>query len=470
MEANAASVSGVGSKDSSDQGDVSTGEEKTKLARTIGPGLLLMFIVGDMLGGGIYALVGEVGAETGGAIWTAFLAAFILAALTAFAYAELVTKYPRAAGAALYTNKAFGIQFFTFMVAFAVMASGITSASTLARGFAGDSLSALLDSEVPVIAVSIAFLIAVAALNMRGVAESLKANVVFTLIEVFGLLLIVAVGIAAFGDGSADASRNFEFKDGESVFLAIVGGTTLAFYALIGFEDSVNLAEETKKPSITYPKALFGGLLIVGVLYMAITFIASSVVPTADLAGSSAPLLQVVETGPLGLPTKLFAAITLFALANGALINMIMASRLVYGMSNEGVVARFLGRVLPHRKTPWVAILFTTALGVILVSTGDLGDLADTTVFLLLCVFTIVNIAVLVLRKDEVEHKHFQAPSLLPVLGALVSVFLITQTEGEVIVRGGIILLVGVALYVVSEIFRRREGDEGEIDAANLSG
>jgi APA family basic amino acid/polyamine antiporter len=410
------------------------GEAPTKLKRTIGPGLLLMFIVGDMLGGGIYALVGEVGAETGGAIWTAFLAAFILAGLTAFAYAELVTKYPRAAGAALYTHKAFGIQFLTFMVAFAVMASGITSASTLARGFSGDSLSALIESDVPVIPVSIAFLLLVAALNLRGIAESLKTNVVFTLIELAGLLLIVIVGVAAFSDG-----------------------TTLAFYALIGFEDSVNLAEETKRPAFSYPRALFGGLLIVGLLYLVITFIASAVVPTPDLAGSSAPLLQVVETGPLGLPTKLFAAITLFALANGALINMIMASRLVYGMSNEGVVSRAFGRVLPNRKTPWVAIAFTTALGVILVSTGDLGDLADTTVFLLLCVFTIVNIAVLVLRKDDVDHSHFHAPSLFPVLGALVCVFLITQTDGEVIVRGGLILLIGVALYIVSEIFRRRE-------------
>ena len=433
------------------------GESPTRLKRTIGPGLLLMFIVGDMLGGGIYALVGEVGAETGGAIWAAFLAAFVLAALTAFAYAELVTKYPRAAGAALYTKKAFGIQFLTFMVAFAVMASGITSASTLARGFSGDSMSALIDSEVPVIPVSIAFLLLVAALNLRGIAESLKANVAFTLIELAGLLLIVIVGIVAFGEGSADASRNFEFKEGESVFLAIVGGTTLAFYALIGFEDSVNLAEETKRPAFSYPRALFGGLAIVGLLYMAITFIASAVVPTPQLAGSSAPLLQVVETGPLGLPTKLFAAITLFALANGALINMIMASRLVYGMSNEGVVSRVFGRVLPVRKTPWAAILFTTALGVVLVSTGDLGDLADTTVFLLLCVFTVVNIAVLVLRRDPVDHAHFRAPSFLPVAGALVCLFLVAQTEVEVIARGGIILLVGAALYVVSETFRRRE-------------
>lgn len=433
------------------------GEAPTRLKRTIGPGLLLMFIVGDMLGGGIYALVGEVGGEVGGAIWTAFLAAFILATLTAFAYAELVTKYPRAAGAALYTNRAFGVQFFTFMVAFAVMASGITSASTLARGFSGDSLTALIDSEVPVVPISIAFLLLVAALNLRGITESLKANVVFTLIELGGLILIVIVGIVAFGEGSADASRNFDFKEGESVFLAIVGGTTLAFYALIGFEDSVNLAEETKRPSLSYPRALFGGLIIVGLLYLAITFIASAVVPTDRLAGSSAPLLQVIETGPLGLPTKLFAGITLFALANGALINMIMASRLVYGMSSEGVISRVFGRVLPVRRTPWVAILFTTALGLILVSTGDLGDLADTTVFLLLCVFTVVNVAVLVLRRETVDHEHFRAPSAIPVAGALVCVFLIVQTEGEVIARGGIILLIGAALFGLSELVRKRE-------------
>ena len=282
--------------------DAASGETESELARTIGPKLLLFFIIGDILGGGIYALVGEVAGEVGGAIWTAFLAAFVLASLTAFAYAELVTKYPRAAGAALYTNRAFGIQFFTFMVAFAVMASGITSAATLARGFAGDSLAAFVD--LPVIPVSIGFLLVVAALNLRGIAESLKANVVFTLIEISGLLLIVLVGIVAFGQGDADASRNFDFKEGDGVFFAIVGGTTLAFYALIGFEDSVNLAEETKRPSFSYPRALFGGLLVTGLLYFAVTFIASSVVATKQLAGSSAPLLEVVDDRPARDPDQ----------------------------------------------------------------------------------------------------------------------------------------------------------------------
>ncbi len=432
------------------------GEEETRLKRTIGPKLLFFFILGDMLGGGIYALVGEVGGEVGGAIWTAFLGAFLLASLTAFAYAELVTKFPRAAGAALYTQRAFGVQFLTFMVAFAVMASGVTSASTLARGFAGDSLAEFIDTSV--VPAALVFMLLVAAVNLRGIAESLKANVVFTLVEIAGLLLIVVIGLAAFGEGSADASRNFEFKEGESVLFAIIGGTSLAFYALIGFEDSVNIVEETKRPSYSYPRALFGGLLVAGFLYLAITFIASSVVPTDQLSNSSAPLLEVVQTGPLGIPTKLFAAVTLFALANGALINMIMASRLVYGMSEEGVVARVFGRVLLGRRTPWVAIVFTTALAMILVSTGDLGTLADTTVLLLLIVFAIVNVAVLVLRRQAVEHKHFRAPTVAPVLGAGISIFLIFDNEVEIFARAGGILLLGALLYGVSELLKSREG------------
>ena len=436
------------------------GESKSKLARRVGPFMLLLFIVGDMLGGGIYTLVGEVGGEVGGAIWAAFAAAFILAALTACAYAELVSKYPKAAGAALYTNKAFHRPFFTFMVAFAVMASGITSASTLARGFAGDALAEFVD--VRVIPVAIAFLIVVALINARGIAESVRVNALLTLVEVGGLILIIVIGFAALGDADADFSRNLEFKEGVTPFFAILSGAGLAFYALIGFEDSVNIAEEVREPSRNYPKILFGGLAVAGTLYLLVTLVASGVVPTNELAGSSAPLVLVGEQGPLGLDPKVFAAITLFALGNGALINMIMASRLVYGMSEEGIVPGFFGRVLSGRRTPITAIVFTTVIGLILVSTGDLETLADTTVLLLLCAFTIVNIAVLVLRRDEVDHDHFRAPTIAPILGAIVCVVLIVDNEGEIFLRAGLLLLLGAVLWVLAYAGGHRSSGDGE--------
>jgi amino acid transporter len=214
------------------------------------------------------------------------------------------------------------------------------------------------------------------------------------------------------------------------VFLAIVGGAALAFYALIGFEDSVNVAEEVREPGRAFPRALFGGLAIAGVVYLLVTLSASLVVPTDQLSGSSGPLLEVVREGPIDLPLKLFAFIALLAVANGALINMIMASRLVYGMARRELVPAAFGRVLRGRRTPHVAIAFTTAIAVVLISTGDLGELADTTVVLLLAVFAIVNVTVLVLRRDPVDHEHFRAPASLPALGALVSVVLLVDRVG----------------------------------------
>jgi amino acid transporter len=428
----------------------------TKLRRAIGTKLLLLFIVGDMLGGGIYALVGEVGGEVGGAIWVPFLVAFVLALLTAFAYAELVTKYPYAAGAALYTNRAFKVPFLTFMVAFAVMASGITSAATLATGFAGEYFAQFVD--LPVLLVSLAFIIVVALVNLRGISESVKANAVFTVIEVVGLLLIVAIGVAALGGGDAEPGRALEFKEGTSMFAAITAGTTLAFYALIGFEDSVNVAEETKEPQRAFPKALFGGLAIAGTLYLLVTLAATMVVPTEQLVGSEgAPLLEVVREGPFGVPLEVFSAIALFALANGALINMIMASRLVYGMSDQGIVPRLFSRVLPGRRTPWAAIVFTTVLAMILISVGELDTLADTTVMLLLVVFVIVNVCVLVLRREPVDHDHFRTPLVIPILGAAISLFLITQNEAQIFLFAGGVLLLGAAFWLLSRLGSRAE-------------
>jgi amino acid transporter len=427
-----------------------TSEPSTRLARRVGPAMLLLFVVGDMLGGGIYTLVGEVGGEVGGAIWTAFGAAFLLAALTACSYAELVSKYPRAAGAALYANKAFRQPFLTFMVAFAVMASGITSASTLARGFAGDALGEFV--EIPIVPVAIAFLLVVAAINARGISESVRVNATLTVIEVGGLILVAVIAIAALGEPGADAGRNLEFKEGVTPLFAIIAGAGLAFYALIGFEDSVNIAEEVKDPSRTYPRILFAGLAIAGAIYMVVTVLASAAVPTAELAGSTAPLVLVGEQGPLAVDPDVFAAITLFALANGALINMIMASRLVYGMSREGIVPEPFGRLLPNRRTPIAAIAFTTALGLILVSTGDLASLADTTVLLLLCAFTAVNVAVLVLRHDGVDHDHFRAPSAAPILGAIVCVVLIIDNDAEIFLRAGLLLILGAVLWALARL------------------
>jgi amino acid transporter len=180
------------------------------------------------------------------------------------------------------------------------------------------------------------------------------------------------------------------------------------------------------------------------------------VVPTDKLTGSSGPLLEVAKVGPLAIDTKVFSAIALFAIANGALINLIMASRLTYGMAREGIVPRAFGEVLSGRRTPLVAILFTTALCALLVVVGDLSTLADTTVTLLLAVFILVNISVLVLRRDAAGHDHFHAPTVFPVVGAIVCAGLLTRQEARTFAFAGGLLALGVVLYGVTLLLKSR--------------
>ncbi|HYF55301.1 MAG TPA: APC family permease [Salinarimonas sp.] len=437
------------------------------LHRVMGPWLLLLFIVGDILGTGIYALTGQVAKQVGGAVWLPFVVAFLVALVTAFSYLELVTKYPRAAGAALYTHKAFGIHFLTFIVAFAVMCSGITSASTAARAFAANLAGAFgldLAGGIGITLVALLFMAAVAAINLRGVGESVKANVVLTCVELTGLLIVIVIGLWAIGAGQGDLSRALELRapEGTNPVLPVIAATTLAFFAMVGFEDSVNMAEECKDPTRHFPKVLLAGLLITGAIYVLVSISAVALVPPEQLAQGETPLLKVVQAGAPGFPIGIFAFITMFAVANSALINMLMASRLVYGMSREAVLPPVLGRVHAGRRTPYVAIAFTTLLAFGLIAfVGGVPALGGTTALLLLCVFTVVNVAVLVLRRDPVAHDHFRTPTFLPVVGGLCCAFLAGPWTGRDPVQyriAGILLAIGVGLWVVTVVVNRATG------------
>lgn len=346
------------------------------------------------------------------------------------------------------------------------MCSSVSSAAGLSNAFGGDYLSELV--ALPASAVAVVVLLLVALINFRGIAESVKLNVGFTIVEVTGLVLIVLIGIAALIAGQAEPARVLEFKEGgTAVPLLILSGAALAFYALLGFEDSVNVAEEVDRPRRAYPTALFGGIAIAGTLYVLVALTAGMVVPTDTLAGSDGRLLEVVRAGPLPIPTTLFAAIALFALANTCLINLIVASRLLYGMAEEGIIPGAFARVHPTRRTPVVAIVFTTLLAIVLTLTGDLEALANTTVTLLLVAFVMVNIAVLVLRREPVEHDYFHVPTAVPVIGAIVCIGLLTQVEGAIWLRAGLLVLLGLVLWLVN---RSLAGRTDDVDPAKLGG
>jgi amino acid transporter len=424
-----------------------TTSEATGLRRAVSGRLLFLFILGDVLGAGVYALVGVLADEAGGMVWLPLLVALGMALLTASSYAELVTKYPQAGGSAVYAQRAFGKPLVAFLVGFCMLAAGVTSAAGLSLAFAGDYLAVFLD--VPTVPTALVFLALVAALNARGIKESLRANVVMTAIELTGLVLVVVLGAMVLGRGDGDLGRLTELPEGTTVAAATLGGALIAFYSFVGFETSANLAEEIIDVRRVYPRALFGALVTAGVVYLLVAIVAPAVVPPTDLAASSGPLLEVVRAAG-GIPLELFSLVALVAVANGALLTMIMASRLTYGMGEEGLLPAAFRRVLPGRRTPIVAIVVTTVVAMLLSLTGSLEDLASTVVLLLLFVFLSTNLAVLVLRRDHVDRPHFRTWTALPVLAIVTCIVLLTQQEAKHWLLAGALLAVGLVLYLVT--------------------
>ncbi|MFJ7750884.1 APC family permease [Arthrobacter sp. NPDC097144] len=437
--------------------DPGTATSKTQpgLKRAIGVPLLFAFIVGDTLGAGIYTLVGTMAADVGGALWIPLLIALVVAMLTATTYAELITKYPHAGGAARYADRAFGIPYVSFLVGFLMMASGITTAAALANAFAGDYLTALID--VPAAPAAVVFIILLTLINLRGVRESLGANLVASIIEVTGLVIVIVVAGIVFTSGNGEPSRLLEFAPDVPPLQGAFAASIVAFFSFLGFESAANMAEEVRNPSKAYPRALFGAIGTAGFVYLLIAIGAVIVLPPAELAESTGPLLDVVAASGVGIPPGVFSIIALIAIANGALLFMVMASRVGYGLSEAELLPRAFSRVLPGRGTPWVSIIVVAALTIVLTLTGNLATLAETTVLLLLLVFLSANVSVLVLKKDKVDHDHFSAPRFMPILAIIASVALLTQQSATIWLGAGAYIVVGSLLFLAARAGRKHE-------------
>ncbi len=434
---------------------VGTTSSETGLRRNITGSLLFLFILGDVLGAGIYALMGVLAGIVGGALWAPLLLALLLALLTAGSYAELVTKYPKAGGAAVFAERAYRQPLISFLVGFAMLAAGITSAAGLSLAFAGDYLATFVN--VPQAPAAMVFLLLVAALNARGISESVKSNMVMTVIEVTGLVIVIVAGAMVWTSGSGDAARVMKFPAGAQPGTATLAAAIIAYYAFVGFETSANVAEEIREPHKVYPAALFGALIVAGVMYVMVGLASGIALPAEQLAASTGPLLAVVQASGMNFPAWGFSLIALVAVANGTLLTMIMASRVTFGMAEQGLLPRVLSRLLPNRRTPWIAIGVTTAAAMGLIAIGNLQSLAETVVLLLLIVFISTNLAVLVLRRDTPSHPHFRVWTLMPVLGIGSCLLLLMQLKSQVWLYGGAFLLLGLVLYALAQWARQLE-------------
>ncbi|HVQ10456.1 MAG TPA: APC family permease [Methyloceanibacter sp.] len=403
--------------------------KRPELHRSIGPVQLALYGLGSMLGAGIYGLIGQAAGQVGNAVWLAFVVALVAALLTALSYASLGSRHPRAAGAAYVTERAFGLPLLSFVVGLALVCSGLTSVATQSRVFAANLALLLHLESIPLWWLALGFLLVLAGIVFRGIRESMWVNVLCTLVEASGLILVVAVGLTYWG--SVDLLEMPPAAVDQGEWLILMQGAVLTFFAFIGFEDTLNVAEECRDPRRTIPLGLVLAMSMAAVLYIAIAVTAVSVVPWQELAAAPGPITEVVRRAAPLIPPIVFTGITLFAVANTALVNYVTASRLIYGMAHQGLLPLRFGEVHAERRTPHIAILALFLVGLPLALFGTIAELAAATVLLLLLVFAVVNAALFVLkRRPGEQHGYFEIPLAVPAVGALVCLALVVVRVG----------------------------------------
>jgi amino acid transporter len=366
------------------------------LKRSLSLPLITFYGLGTIVGAGIYVLVAKVAAYAGLFAPLAFLLAALLATFTGFSYAELSARFPKSAGEAVYVQEGLKRRELSLLVGFLIIVTGVVSAATIVNGFVGylHVFVAVPDA----IAITLIVLV-LGGLAVWGITESVAAATVVTLVEVGGLLFIVFVA----GDSLATLPARWPELIPPAdpvVWQGVLLGAFLAFYAFIGFEDMVNVAEEVRDPTRTLPRAILLALAVATVLYILVALVAVLALPPAELAQTRAPLAVIYERST-GAPPTLITLISLFAIINGALIQIVMGSRVLYGMSREGWIPGWLGRVHARTRTPHLATLLVTGTILVLALGFPLEALARFTSFVILVVFALINLALVRIKRRD---------------------------------------------------------------------
>ncbi len=420
-----------------------------KLKRALGLFEITAYGVGIILGAGIYALIGEAAGIAGNALWLSFLIGAVIASLTGLSYCELGTMFPKEAAEYVYTKKAFKNKLFPFLVGWIIIVTGMVVAATVALGFGGYLYA--ITGIAPTIG-AIILLIACSLLNFWGIKESARFNILFTGIEMLGLILIIIFGISFFG-----SVNYFEMPNN---LAGVLSGAALIFFAYVGFEDIVNMAEETRKPKKVIPKAIIIAVIITTVLYMLVSISAVSILDWQILGASAAPLADVSGAAIPG-SSWWFSIIALFATANTVLIAMIVESRMIWGMARDKSLPKILSKIHSVRRTPWVSVATVGIVAMILVTLFDIRTIAEVTNFSVFIVFISVNASLIYLRYRRPDAKRpFKLPlnigkfPILPLIAIAISLSMFYFLTLEPLIIGASILVLGVIVY---EILKRKK-------------
>lgn len=394
-----------------------TGTQERHLKRSLSLPLLTLYGLGTTIGAGIYALLGEVVGGAGSYAPISFLLASALAGFSAFSFAELAARFPRSAGEALYVREAFGSPNLSLIVGLLVVLAGIASSATIVNGFLG-YFGVFI--QMPRESVILILVVLLGSLAGWGITQSALTAAAFTVVEAGGLILVIWV--------AGDSLGELPERVGElvppleiTVWTGVLAGSFLAFFAFIGFEDMVNVAEEVKDVSRTMPRAIILTLGITFLLYMMLSVVAVLAVDPDEIGVSAAPLALLYERGG-GASPKIIGLIGIVAIVNGALIQMIMAARVLYGLASQKLLPAPLARIHPVTRTPLVATVLVTVLVLAFALPLRIGILAEATAAITLTVFALVNLALWrIKRRDTGPAGLVRFPIWVPVAGFLSS-------------------------------------------------
>ncbi len=427
-------------------------KKKPELKRRVSLFGVTVYGIGNILGAGIYALIGDVVGETGNLSWLAFIIASVIGALTGLSYAELSAMFPKSAAEFVYTEEAFKVRLLSFLLGWIIIFSGILSAATVSLGFAGYLANLFgISFYFLVVIFAIVLIVILSLINFVGIRASTWTNIIFTLIEAAGLILIIIIAIPYFG-----TVNYFVLPTYSSVF-SIFSAVSLIFFAYIGFEDIANIAEEVKQPARNLPRAIIYSIIVTTILYCLTAFAVVSIKPF-DAIDPQAPLNDVasVVLGPIG--GTIMSLIALFATANTVLIMMIVTSRMMYGMARDKALPEGLSKISPKFKNPALAVLITMILTIIPLFFGDIRIVADATVFGVLITFFLVNLSLIVLRKKrpDLERPFKLKPNIgwLPIVALFGCIacfglfFSFVDLDGLItVIIQGIIIICGVVVF-----------------------
>ena len=392
-------------------------QQQPALRRSLTLTLTTFYGLGNILGAGIYVLIGKVVGYAGLFAPVSFLLASLLACLTAFTYAELAARYPFSAGEAVYIQEGLGIQPISALVGLLIILAGVVSAAAILRGFTG-YLQVFLD--IPASAAIAAMVLLLGGLAAWGIAQSVTVAALITIVEIGGLLLVIWVAAPELADASVTAV-DFLPLAGIDAWHGIFVGGFLAFYAFIGFEDMVNVAEEVRDPQRNLPRAILLALVVSVVLYFMVALVAVASVPTAALAEAEAPLAWLYQQ-VTGREPVTITLISMFAVINGALIQIIMAARVGYGMARKHWLPAVFARVHAVTRTPVVATAGVSLLVLLLALWLPIETLAKATSYFLLLVFVLVNLSLWRIKRATVQPPGvIDVPVWVPVSGFFAS-------------------------------------------------